>query len=143
MTDSTIESKLNTVWASKIDRINIDLIASKISMMIILDENEVSEKHGIVFEDVSSFFYVDRSTTKKKIPWLYAELSEIYYLHDEDHVIQHTQRKKGVINIHRSQISYLRFGHQLYLSEPKQLLSMENILNPIIIYNLFTSTQAI
>lgn len=95
---NSVSSALNTMWASIIRRIEVDLPNHRI--MLTLETQTAAGKiheHRLVFEEVSSFFFANAEGERRfnLAAWESAELSEAYFFADpQDHIL-HKSDKPG------------------------------------------------
>jgi hypothetical protein len=92
MDTQLLKSKLNKLWSGIITNFNFDLCAHTLSFDVTL-ERTGRRKHKVVFEGVSSFYFVSGLGERRfeMDKWDYAELSEIYYNASPTDKIAHTR----------------------------------------------------
>jgi hypothetical protein len=74
-------SYLDALWGSIIDRFDVDICSHALSFGIRANDRNIWTDHKLVFEGVSSFYFVGGSGVSRfqGQEWDHAELSEIYY----------------------------------------------------------------
>ncbi len=122
MNPDDIENALGNLWASFVENIAIDVCRSRITIdLAFYYTGKQPEKHQIVFEEVSAFFFVDEVTRRRSnvVPWENAELSEAHFFYPaRDHIV-HRNDKKGTHNYSSEPNFYLELWSAPFLIEAK------------------------
>jgi hypothetical protein len=125
MNSTKLEEAIGNLWASYIDNIDIDLPNMKISFALVFNlSNQYTIKHSLVFEGVSSFFFVNgEGDARLKLDrWENAELSEIYYFKKSRDHIFHKHDKNGTPQYVAHPNFHLEIWSTAFLIEAKNVI---------------------
>ncbi|CAG0928115.1 hypothetical protein TFLX_00750 [Thermoflexales bacterium] len=103
-----LQSQLNQLWASTLERLAVDLCAHSISMDIIVKAK--NDKHyQVIFEGVSSLYFVSGEGDARfdEPPWDYAEISEFYYQAEGINQIAYQHLTKKMMPQYRSSANFV------------------------------------
>jgi hypothetical protein len=116
-----IAQAIAPLWASFIERIEFDILNLRMSLHLVAYESNTIEKHSMIFDGVSSFFFVNgegesRFNTEQ---WENAELSEIHYFDPPQDSIKHTSNKAGTPQFMAEPRFYLEIWSSVLMIEAK------------------------
>jgi hypothetical protein len=127
-TDNQINIAIGFLWASFIENINFDLWNLQISFDLLIYEADNARKHKLVFDSVSSFFFVngEGDTRFNGHQWENAELSEIHYFKTPMDHIKHKSDKVGTPQFATEPNFYIEIWDTVLMIEAKAIV-VDNI----------------
>ncbi|MEN6293937.1 MAG: hypothetical protein ABFD07_18210 [Methanobacterium sp.] len=124
MKNDDIDYIIGQFEASFIKKIDFDIFYRKISIDLVIYKGEIIEKHCIVFENVSAFFFENNTTERRfnVLPWENAMISEIHYFEKpEDRIIYHSDKPdfpEYIANVNY----FIEIWSSLFLIEAKSIV---------------------
>jgi hypothetical protein len=123
-TQNRISDAVNSLWASFIEKIGFDICNLRIQFNLVFRRTEEIEKHELIFEGVSSFFFVNGEGDRRfnTSQWENAELSEIYYFEKPSDLIRHTNDKPNMPQYISEPNFYLEIWGAVFMIEAKAII---------------------
>jgi elongation factor P hydroxylase len=87
--NNDLKNAIGYFEASVVEKFNIDLLAKKISLKVVINNNEKVENHEIIFQGVSAFYFSNGQGDARfnLYNWDSIEISDIgYYEQPKDHI---------------------------------------------------------